>query len=255
MKFKRAGKPLPEHSWLRTIIGFARPIDPKTKQAGVPWTFRMSLNGNAAIDVSSIPHMIPIKFKGINRTTDEDRKISEYKINPSTFTKFEKADIKDFPAVEDVLKGITNRFKMLGELEEYHNQNENDKARWVITEGSVAMLNLEPNTKTGNMMMILSDESLTFSGEGDKSGVMCWIPTDRGIVIDFGVESRIFIVGRTTRGKARDPTTGELLETPGDVMLNVFDLYAPEMFKVKASVQPLTESSVVPTETDTKEEW
>jgi hypothetical protein len=243
-RFGRANKPLPEHSWLRTLYFFARPIDPKTKQPGEPKLATMSLNDKFAIDVLSLPLMQKIKFKGINKTGDEDRKAGVYRINHSTFTKFEPIEITDMPPIEKLLPSLP-LYKQLVQLDEYHNANAENKTRWTITEGSVTTLNLEPNAKTGNRYMIITDESLMFGG-GDKTGVMCWIPGDRNIVIDFGQESRVFVVGKTNRGKARDPVTGDFLEgVPGDVSLNVYGIYAPEIFKVAPSL-PVTESSVTP---------
>jgi len=65
-------------------------------------------------------------------------------------------------------------------------------------------------------------------------------------VIDFGQESRVFVVGKTSRGKAKDPITGNYLEgVPGDVSINVYGLYAPEIFKVSQAT-PLSEASVIP---------
>jgi len=100
----------------------------------------------------------------------------------------------------------------------------------------------------------VTDESLLFAST-DRTGVMCWIPTDRNIDTDFGVESRVFLVAKTTRGKARDPITGETLDgVPGDVMLNIYGIYAPEMFKVSAGAVPVTAASVVAEEPSSEEE-
>ena len=244
-KFGRSGKPLPEHSWLRTLYMIARPIDPKTKQAGPVQLSKLRVNNAPAIDMSKIPLMTPVKFKAINKTADADRMVGEYSMNFSTYTKFEPTTISGMPAIENLLAGVATHYESLGGLEVYHTNNEQDPRRLVITEGTVANMNLEPNAKTGNVYLIVTDESMLFSAT-DRTGVMCWIPTDRNIQIDFGVESRVFIVGKTTRGKAKDPITGDILEgVPGDVMLNVYGLYAPELFKVSPNAVAITEKSVV----------
>lgn len=243
-KWNRANKPLPEHSWLRTIYLFVRPLDPKTKlPSGPPQPSVMSINNQDAIK-PNIPLMKIVKFKAINKTGTEESKIGEYKLNHSTFTKFDITTIKDFPAIETVLAGITSHFVILGETDAWHVKNESVKNRWIITEGSVSNLNLEPHPKTQNMMISLYDESLTFGGS-EKTAVMCWVPTDRNIEIDFGQESRIYVIGRTNRGKAKDPVTKQVLEgIPGDVSINVYGLFAPEMFKVSPNVLPVTPQSV-----------
>ena len=250
-RFGRANKPLPEHSWLRSIYLVARPIDPKTKQVGPYKKTLMSMNGNSAIDMSSILQMETTKFKGINKTNDEDNKNNVYRINSSTFTKFERTEIKDFPPIETILPAI-DTYKQLGEVETYHEQNKDNKIRWVITEGSVAALNLEANPKSGNKSMMITDESMLYSTT-DKSGIWCWIPVDRNIKLDFGVESRIYIVGKTSRGTARDAQGNRLEGVPGDVSINVYGLYVPELFKV-APNEPLTEKSLLP-QPETPKNW
>ena len=244
LKFGRAGKPLPEHSWLRTLYAVARPIDPKTRQAGPAEFTKIMVNNAPAIDMSKVPVYKKVKFKALNKTTDNDRLVGEYTANYSVATKFDAADF-DMPPIEDVLPTLP-QFKPLGELDEYHDKNADNPRRLVVTEGTVVNMNLEPNATTGNMYIIISDESLLFNGK-DKTGVMCWIPTDRGIVMDFAQDSKVIVVGKTARGKARDPITKETLEgVQGDVMINVYGLYAPEMYKVPATeVAPVPEGSVV----------
>ena len=243
-KFGRANKPLPEHSWLRTIYLFVKPIDPKTKlPAGPPQPAVMIVNNQYAIN-PTMPLMKTVKFKAINKTGTEDSKLGEYRINHSAFTKFDAITIKDFPPIETILAGITSHFVSLGEMDAWHVKNESNKARWIVTEGSVSNLNLEPHPKTQNMSISLYDESLTFGGS-DKTAIMCWVPTDRNIEIDFGQESRIYIIGRPNRGKAKDPVTKAVLEgVPGDVSINVYGVFAPEMFKVSPAVLPVTPQSV-----------
>jgi len=245
-KFKRSGKPLPEHSWLRTIYGVARPIDPKTKQVGPPKPFTMSINNEPAIDAKKIPMNKTVKFKGINKTNEEDNKIGFYRINHSSFTKFDEATIADMPSIETFYQSIPSHYKPLVELDEYQTEHEDDRGRWIITEGNVVNMNLEPNAKTSNMMMTIWDEPMMFAGE-DKRPITCWIPTDRNVEIDFGVDSRVYVLGRTARGKARDPITGLTLEgVPGDVMINIYGVFAPLMFKVAPPVKPVTEAAMTP---------
>jgi len=257
-KWGRTGKPLPEHSWFRNIYGMAAPIDKKTKQAGEPRDFVMTLNGNRT-DLP-IPLNKPVRFKGINKTTDEADRQGKYIIGDSTFTKFEEAPDLKLPDIETILTK-SKRFLTLSELEEFHTKHENDYDRVVITEGTVSVLNLEPNPVTQNLRMVLDDESLLFvqTEEGTRPGVTCWVPTDRSIKIDFGQDSRIYVVGQTTRGRKYDPVTGQATDEPGDVMLNVYGIYCPEMFKVKVEPEELPEDALETKEeqpeTETEETW
>jgi len=233
-KWGRTGKELPEHSWLRNVYGVASPIDKKTRKPGEPKIFNMTISNKLA-QTPTIPIFEKVRFKGIDKTKPEDAKAGEYAISDSAFTKFNIAPELNLPDTETILSQFcANRYQTLGDLEEYHAQKAEDWSRWVVTEGNVSLLNVEPNSTTQNMRMVMDDESLLFAPvePGRSLGITCWIPTDRGIVIDFAQDSRIYIVGRTTQGKKQDPITKEKTEEPGDVMINVYGIYCPDMFKV-----------------------
>ena len=256
-KMRRVGKPLAEHSWLRNIYGVAAPIDKKTRQAGEPRPFGMLLSGNRAVRAGNeIPMNVPVRFKGINKTTDEHNREGVYAISDSTLTKFEQAPDLKLPPMEEILTNVcSKKFVTLGELAEYHTTVKDAPDRWIITEGTVSILNLEPNPITQNMRMVLDDESLLFAPqkEGGRIGVTCWIPTDRKIELDFAQDSRIYVVGKTTQGRQRDPITGELTDELGDVMINVYGIYCPEMFKVKLETEQLPENALDVVTEETKQ--
>ena len=252
IKWGRAGKPIQEHSWLRNVYGVALPIDKKTKQPGEPRVFSMTISGTLA-QTPNIPLNKKVKFKAIDKTKPEHVAIGEYNISDSKFTKFELAPEINMPEVETVISTLcASRYETLGDLEEYHLVHSEDWSRWVITEGNVSYLNLEPNVKTQNLRMILDDESMLFASPDPMSstGVTCWIPTDRGIEIDFAQDSRVYVIGRTSQGKKMDPITREVTDEPGDVMINIFGIYCPEMFKVSKDVEEVPEDALEPTESD-----
>jgi hypothetical protein len=250
-KYKRSLTPIPEHSWLRNVYGVALPIDKKTRKQGEVRVFSMTLNRKLAIEGKKIPLMNPVDFKGIDKTTAEDTKAGEYKINASTYTEFKLDPALQLPPLEDII--VTNcakKFVLLGELDQWHKDHEKDNTRWCITQGIVSNLNLEPNEKTKNMRMTLDDESLMFATEkeGRSVGVQFWIPTDRNLDMEFGQDSRIYVVGKTGRGKAYDRETRQQLDEPGDVNFNVYGIYIPDIFRISKEVEPVPESSLSPTD-------
>ena len=251
LKMGRVGKPLPEHSWLRTLYGVGRPII-KGKTT-VPQVFILSVNNEAAIAIATkVPTMKQVKFKAIDKTSADDAKLGQYRANASVFTKFKEEAIENFPGVESVLKEFTGKYIELGGLESYTDESTEDPARWVVTEGSVKQVFPTPNEKTGNMRLTITDESIMFAGQ---SVVTVWVPQNRGITLDFGPESRVFIVGRANRGKKQDPVTKEKTDEPGDVMLNAFGLYAPELFKISPEVVPLTAENLGGSTKPDETEW
>lgn len=248
-KWNRTGTKLPEHSWLRTIFGVAQPIDKKTgKAASEVRKFVMTLNDKKAIDVKSIlkgKYNKPLRFKGIDKTNTEFAQAGFYNIGDSAYTQFEIAPDLKLPPLENIIASVlSDRNVILGGIEEYHVANQEKADRWCVTEGTVSMLNLEPNAKTQNLFMILDDESLLFSGKEENSGVACWIPTDRGIEIDFAQDSRVYVIGKTSQGKKVDKVTKQKLDEPGDVNINVFGIYCPDMFKVVQETPKLSESAL-----------
>ena len=255
-KWGRTGKPLPDHSWMRNIYGVASPIDKKTRKAGEPRPFGMTLSDKRAIDGKAIKMNVPIRFKGIDKTTADHVKLGVYNITDSTFTEFKLADDLKLPPIETIITtNCKDLFFALGMLEEIHTKSQTDPMRWLITEGTVSLLDMTPNPKTHNLRMVVDDETLLFAKGKEQGpvGVTCWIPTDRNILIDFAQDSRIYILGRTGQGKKLDPVTRQPTDEPGDVMLNVYGIYCPEMFKVKVTPQPVPETALQPTAEP--EEW
>jgi hypothetical protein len=256
-KWGRTGKPLPDHSWMRNIFGVASPIDKKTRKAGEPRPFTMILSDKRAINGKAILMNVPIRFRGIDKTTAEHQKAGVYNITDSAFTEFQKAPDLKLPTIETIIStNCSKLFEPLGALDEYHSKTQNDPGRWLITEGTVSLIDMTPNPKTQNLRMVVDDETLLFTkGEGQGPiGVTCWVPTDRNIIIDFAQDSRIYILGKTTQGKKLDPVTRQPTDEPGDIMLNVYGIYCPEMFKVKVIPQEVPPTALEPT-AEPKEEW
>jgi len=259
-KWKRSGQPMPDHSWMRTIRGIAAPVDKLTGKVGEAKKFVMTLNDKLALNAKDIPYNKPIRFKGTDKTTPENAK-DGYTIGTSSFTSFDLAPDLKLPPVETLIETVCgDKYVELGQVEEEHLRTAEDWNRWIITEGTVSILNPEPN-KNNSLFMTLDDESLLFSSSANGGKpIPCYIPNDRGIVIDFAQESRIFVIGRTGQSKKRDEF-GNITDEPGDVNINVFGIYCPEMFKV-SPVESVSEDALssVPAEADVgsdqeKSEW
>ena len=247
-KWKKTGTVIPAHSWMRTVIGIAAPVDKKTHKAGDPKIFTMTLGDKknqetgeiVPYDAKSIPYNVPVRFKGIDKTNDETRKLNEYIVGISAYTTFDVAPDLKLPATEVIINSVMqNKLISLGQIEEYHLKNAENFNRFMVTEGTVSNLYPEPN-KFGSIFMSLDDESLLFmtTESGKTATVPCYIPTDRGIVIDFSQDSRIFVLGRTSQGKKKD-AAGNKTDEPGDVGINVFGIYCPDMFKVVQASKPI----------------
>lgn len=233
------GKPLPENNWLRTIFGIAM----KSGNGGDPKPFIMNVGGEVARN-EDIPIFKPVKFRAIDRSGDNN---DTYTLNSSMFTKFEVDETLSLPKPKDMLtKYCSNMMIDISNLEEYHLRVKDDYNRLAIVEGDVSTLILEP-TSVGSRRIVLEDESKMLE-DLESLGVICWIPPR--INIDFGEQSKVIVLGRTTQGKKLG-TDGKTTDEPGDMMLNVFGLYAIPEYKIEPNIKEITEKE---TEADEEEE-
>ena len=218
------GKQLPEHSYIRNIVGVA--LRSNVKEA--PKMFTMTLNGEKA-EHCDIDMFNPVKFRAINKSEENS---DMFVLNGSTVTKFDVSDKIEMPNAMDVLKKFCNNmFVPINKLDEYHNANKEDFNRLALIEGDVSMLSNEP-TSVGNKMMIIEDMEESMN-DIEARGITCWVP--KNIEFNFGEGSKVIVVGKTSQGKSRE-NPNEL----GDVMVNVLGIYAIPEFKV----EPLTDENI-----------
>jgi hypothetical protein len=219
------GNPLPEHNYLRNIWCVV-----KSQKGTEPKFYSMVLTGKLAQD-ENIPIFKPVKFQAIDKGE---------KLNPSTFTKFIVDESIQLPNFRDIVKQYLN-IVSINQLEEYHNQNKDNFNRLVCVEGDVSMLNLEP-TAFGSRILVLEDMEKTLE-DLDAKSLTCWVP--ERINIDFGEGSKCLVVGRTSQGKRRDEQ-GNATEEPGDIMLNVFGVWALPEYKINIpeDIKPISELEI-----------
>jgi len=222
------GKPLPEHNYLRTAFGVALK---KNIENSVKF-FILNLSGEVAN--TEVPIFQPVQFRAIDRTPPELGE-EEYRLNSSTFTNFIIDESLNLPPLKQLLDTYCGNSKVtIDNLDAYHIANEKDYSRLAIVEGDVTTLILEP-TSVGSRRMIIDDEKGMF--DMDSPGVTCWVP--ERINIDFAEQSKVIVLGRTSQGKKLDEQ-GNQTDEPGDVMLNVYGLYAIPEYKISPHVKELT---------------
>ena len=223
------GKLLPEHSYIRNIVGVALRANVQES----PKLFSMTLNGDKAENCDA-PMFQPVKFRAINKSEEN---ADTFTLNGSSVTRFDVSDKIEMPAPIDVLRNVCkDLFVPLSEVEPYHKANKDDFNRLGLFEGDVSMIGAEP-TATGSTMMVIEDMNASIEDLGIP-GMTCWVP--KNINFDFAEGSKVITVGRTGQGKSRDNP-----EELGDVMLNVLGIYAipefriePEVLEVNAEMAP-----------------
>ncbi len=230
------GQPLPEHNYLRTIVGIAIKVGNGEK----PKMFSMNVNGELAKN-ESFPIFKPITFRAIDRSNEDSE---TYTLNASMFTKFEEDTTLGLPKPMDLINEYCPNLKQtLQNLSDYHEKEKDNWNRLVILEGDVSTLILEPSS-IGSRRIVIEDTEAMLE-DLESQGITCWVPPR--INIDFGEQSKILVIGRTSQGKKRDDN-GNFIDEPGDIMINVFGLYAIPEFKIEAEVQELTEENTETTE-------
>ena len=214
---RQFGKPLPEHNYIRNIVGVA--LRANVEEA--PKVFTMSISGDKAENLV-IPVFTPVKFRAINKSDDSD---TQFTLNGSSVTEFVVSDKIQMPAPQIVLEKVCGHMMVpLNELDEYHKTAKDDFNRLSVTLADVSMIG-ENVTSVGNRMMVLEDMAASMD-DLDAPGTTCWVP--ESIDLDFGEGSKVLVIGKTSQGKSRDDPN-EL----GEVMINVMGVYALPEYKIE----------------------
>lgn len=91
----------------------------------------------------------------------------------------------------------------------YHTNvvDRNYAERFVITDGTVTSMNMTPN-RLGSRRITITDVNSDYSYDGSWAGTTCWIPAH--LDLDFGINSNVLVVGRTSQGKNEDGSFREV---------------------------------------------
>jgi len=118
-------------------------------------------------------------------------------------------DMSNFEFEDCLRNNFGSHLTPLMELDRAHIQRQElpSKERFVITDGTVTNMNMTP-TKNGNRIINITDIDYELDYSDGSGIVTCWIPPH--LNIDFGIQSSVIIVGRTsqrTTDEGVEPTT------------------------------------------------
>tara|TARA_R100001230_G_C5657751_1_gene162515 strand:- start:854 stop:1258 length:405 start_codon:yes stop_codon:yes gene_type:complete len=112
-------------------------------------------------------------------------------------------------------------YSPLIDLDRYHSTagNKSYAERFVITDGSVISIDATPN-RVGNRRLSITDVNSDYNYDNAGwAGTTCWIPPH--IDIDFGINSTILVVARTSQGRNEDGSLREVsLNVSGILCVN-----------------------------------
>lgn len=205
-------RPLPLHSYTSKIVGVV--------QEGKQYK-RFELNYQRPVELAAIPMNVPLDFKAIPKGEEA----GVLKLNASTYTQFVLSD-KDMGAEPLMLLevGFKPVRQAVSTLHEYHEKLKNKYDSLVLVEGWVQDLRLE-STMPSFMLDDLSSEPVKVS-------------LHDGIPINFGVRSKVLVVGRTSIGDKWTPETGVQKGVPGDLSIFALGIY-PKFNTKPKNLQPV----------------
>jgi hypothetical protein len=209
------GKTLPDTDNLQNIVGICR----EKPDQPFRW-FTMQFNDALAGKVN-IPMFNPVKFRANPKQTQPDP--NEVLLNPYSHIEFEKVNAPGFDLM-GTLRDVPGAGKVhsdLGKLPEWYAPRATlpIPKRMVLVEADVQHINNEPNQKTGNKMIVLSDATLP----EDHEGVTAWLPEHLHKLIDFGSGSRVIALGTVQLSNFQDRE---------NYLMNLWGIYADPKMKL-----------------------
>lgn len=128
------------------------------------------------------------------------------------------------PSVSDMqnytMEHAMNNYSPLIDVGMYHTNvaDRNYAEKFVITDGTVTSMNMTPN-RLGSRRITITDVNSDYSYDGSWAGTTCWIPAH--LDLDFGINSNVLVVGRTSQGRNDDGSFREVsLNLSGILCIN-----------------------------------
>jgi len=218
-------------TFLRQSIGIGRPA-----KGG---ELKLTITTHIGDQASNVPPIgKPVRCL-LNLRSDEPYR---YIANSSKFTKYEPVQMSEFPKVDekvicDLLLKAPNDFRTtLADLHQWHLKHENDNRRICIVDANVIYQRPDP-LPSGSYLLVIEDESM-MDLEGE--GVTVFVNGELKDMLDFGVGSRVIVLGRTTTGPGFNRETRQLDTSIVRTMINGFGVWAIPEFKI-----PKEESEVL----------
>tara|TARA_R110000744_G_scaffold147724_2_gene260754 strand:+ start:612 stop:1832 length:1221 start_codon:yes stop_codon:yes gene_type:complete len=128
------------------------------------------------------------------------------------------------PSIGDMqaytMEHALENYSPLIDIGRYHTTvgDRNYAERFVISDGTVTSMNMTPN-RMGSRRVTITDVNSDYSYDGTWAGTTCWIPAH--LDLDFGINSNVLVVGRTSQGRNEDGSFREVsLNLSGILCIN-----------------------------------
>jgi len=220
-KNKAFGKPLPKEEYKRLGIfhGF---VGDETEEKTYYFSYKKAGCMEFAPPCFEWLHMTVIPSEdgsaiyGFTKTTKASL-VMNADVDPESDNYRDMSKHNYVPTIEE---HFGDKVVALVDIDRRHieNQSLTGRERYIITDGTVCNMNMQPFTN-GNRIINITDLTSAFDYENDGNTTTCWVPEH--INIDFGIGSKVIVVGRTSQRMGDDG--------PEPSTINVSGIYALEV--------------------------
>jgi len=187
--------------------------------------------------VNSLPPVGQTVRWSCNKRAESELKYATSAIAATQYTPVEVPEFNK--SVVELLESAPDALKVsCATIENWHNANQADRERICILKGAAVFIRSEP-LSTGNRMLVVEDDTLL---DLDAEGVTVWVHPDITHMIDFGVNSEIYVVGRTVSMPGWDRENRQVDRSVTRIGINAFGIFADPKFKVPIDEQTVFDS-------------
>ena len=217
-KNKAFGKPLPKEEYKRLGVFYGEVEGAEAK----PYFFSYKKEGCMEfapncfewLAMTVIPSEDGSTLYGFTKTTkaslvmnvDADPESDDFK------------DMSNTSFVGVIEQHFTDKVVALVDIDRQHldNQSLSGRERYIITDGTVCNMNMQPFSN-GNRIINITDLTSEFDYENESNMTTCWVPEH--INIDFGIGSRVIMIGRTSQRMGDDGPEPSTINVSGIYVL------------------------------------
>ena len=217
------GMPIDKHSWTRRCIGvFIRDGSDEAMIGQVTLRDQQSLQNPPVGEA--------VQFKARVDEADDEELLYINSTNETEFNPNPELE-EELPSIDTLIEKYFPQGEWLFDLDGlYEHLESQQRGDTVIVKCDVADMNLEPNSND-TLRMVVSQ--LSFQG-GDmiEREALCWIPAWQKSLIDFAVESSIYVIGRARLQDAYDPVKQERTPEKQEAVINVQGVFADPVHRI-----------------------
>ncbi len=179
-----------------------------------------------------IPTYVPVEFVA----TRKEEKDGILHLGTSKFTTFNESKEEFGKTPAEILSGLLGGIKYpVSKLTDYHTKMVKDGKKWDTLVMVEAWISDIRGLDRDNPYILINDNTTP------KEDPLLRVFLHDGIRINFGINSKVYVVGRTSQGDKWDADSGSVMKgIPGDITIWAMGIYTKYNSK-PANIRPVTE--------------